>query len=374
MTKGFEKKFMITLIALILLIGLSIFAVRLENPAPQTADISAEPPQASEPTAPAPESAAESTEDTPYEPRSWTLSFAGDCTIGTLHEWRGNQSSKNMLYVIGEDYSYPFSNVSEWFSSDDFTMVNLEGTFTESIKPVRKSYRFSAPARYAAVLSCGSVEAVSLANNHSVDYGSTGKADTQSALEAVGVLWGDNDTPIITELDGGLKLGILPLNTVELILDVGDVDGYEALFRPVYEYCRDAGCDIVIAFVHWGWEYRTAPEAWMRELAHRMIDMGCDMVIGSHPHVLQSREEYCGAPIFYSLGNFAFGGHSNPEDKDSVVVRQEICSDAPGEFRLGETTVLPCCISSVTYRNDFCPTPYAADSEGYARCMEKLSN
>jgi len=309
----------------------------------------------------------------PYEPQSWTVSFAGDCTIGTLHEWRGSTLPSNMLTVVGEDYAYPFSNVKDLLASDDFTMVNLEGTFTVSNNPVDKKYRFSAPPAYARVLTEGSVEAVSLANNHSVDYGAAGTADTKAALEAEDILWEDSTTPIITELQGDMTLGVIPFNVVETRIESGSVDSYMALFTPLYDACRDAGCDIVIAFVHWGWEYRYQPEQWMKTFAHHLAELGCDMVIGSHAHVLQPSEEYNGVPIYYSLGNFCYGGNSDPGDKDAVLLRQEIVSEAPGEYRLGTRELIPCRVCTADDgKNDFCPTPYAETDDGYRRVLEKL--
>jgi len=110
----------------------------------------------------------------------------------------------------------------------------------------------------------------------------------------------------------------------------------------------------------------------MRELAHRLADLGFDMVLGSHPHILLPAEIYAGVPIFYSLGNFCFGGHANPADKDTVIVRQHVLLDEAGEFVLGETELVPCAISSTAELNDFRPTPCAPESAGYARVLEKL--
>ena len=307
-----------------------------------------------------------------YEPKVWTLSFAGDCTIGTLHEWQGSAGTNNLLHVMGEDWAYPFSNVKLWFSDDDFTLVNFEGTLTERTDAIGKDYRFRAPPEYAAVLTAGSVEAVSLANNHTVDYRAGGTEDTRAALDNAGVLWGDAETPIITELPDGLKLGIVTFNAVEIDLAVGDVDGYMARVMPMYDQCRQAGCQIVIAFVHWGWEYRYEPENWMRDFGHRLAELGFDMVVGGHAHVLQPMELWNGVPICYSLGNFCFGGHSNPADKDSVIVRQQVVSPAEGDYVLGETELIPCRISSTDSVNDFRPTPYSPGSPEYLRVLDRL--
>lgn len=306
------------------------------------------------------------------EPRTWVISFAGDCTVGTLHEWRGMTHCSNILWCIGDDYAYPFENVRAYFESDDLTVVNFEGTLTESADPVGKDYRFSAPARYASVLNAGGVDAVSLANNHSGDYRDSGFADTTAALAENGILYGDAHTPLIAELDGGLKLGVICFNTVETPYAAGDVDGCMAEIAPLYALCAEAGCDVIAAFLHWGWEYREQQEPWMTELGHRLAELGCDMVVGGHAHVLQPTELYEDVPIFYSLGNFCFGGHSNPADKDCAFIRQEIVRASDGTYSLGGTEIVPCRISSTDTRNDFRPTPYAEGDAGYVRVLEKM--
>lgn len=301
----------------------------------------------------------------------WTLTFAGDCTIATLHEWQCLNTKDNMLYVIGDDMSYPLQYVKEIFAGDDLTVVNLEGGFTTATEPKSKDYRFRAAPAYAAVLTEGSVECVTLANNHSQDYLATGYADTKAALEAEGIAWTDETTPYIVSLTDGPTLGLISFNAVEIDLAVGDVDGYMERMTPAYIACRETGCDVVIALVHWGWEYRYEPEDWMVELAHRLAELGCDMVVGSHAHVLQPVEVYEGVPICYSLGNFCYGGNSDPNDKDSVIVQQRIVRTEDG-FALGTTDFLPCAISGTDSYNDFCPILYEPGSAGYARVLEKL--
>lgn len=305
----------------------------------------------------------------PAEKTSWVLSFAGDCTIGTLSQWQGSQSSNNMLYVMGGDMSYPFRDVRQYFEDDDLSLVNLEGALTTASQAKNKAYCFKAPPEYAAVLTEGSIEAVSLANNHSGDYFEQGLEDTRTALDSQGVLWTDDSQPLITELEGGLTLGVVAFNCVEIDLSVGDVSAYLRRMEPAFEKC--SSCDIVIAFIHWGWEYRSQPESWMEDMAHRLVSMGFDMVLGSHNHQLLKSEIYQGVPIFYGLGNFCFGGHSDPEDKDSVIVRQSIVLE-DGEYRLGDTELIPCSISHSQSGNDFSPLALEKGSEGYERVLERL--
>lgn len=355
-----HKRLAIFLIAALILAGAAILLLPRPADKPSTQDYAPALTETPEPT-PTP---------TPTE-TTWTLSFAGDCTIGTVHEWQNYQNSANMLYVMGEDYAYPLSNVAELFSADDFTLVNLEGTFTDVTRAKSKEYRFRSGPENAEVLTLGGVDAVTLANNHSGDYREQGLADTKAALEYRDILWTDETVPIITELSDGLKLGVISFNCVEIDLTVGDVKEYMEHITPLYTQCRDAGCDLVLAYIHWGWEYRYTPETWMVTLAHDLADLGCDMVIGSHAHVLQPVEIYGDVPIFYGLGNFCYGGNNDPDDKDTVIIQQDV-RRVGSEVSLGETRYLPCRVSSMDDLNDFRPTLYEETDEGYQRVMEKL--
>ncbi len=304
------------------------------------------------------------------EYRTCRLSFAGDCTIGSLLEWQGNVAG-DFQSVVGEDYAYPFSGVREIFEADDLTMVNFEGTLTTAEEAVDKPYRFKADPSYVQVLTKGSVEAVSLANNHSGDFGEKGFQDTETALEEAGILYTGAGAPLIFRVSGGPLLGIVSYNTVD------SVDGEETWRSAVkadIDKCIEENCDLIIGFMHWGTvEYLTEPEDWEVQFAHDMADWGCDLILGGHAHILQRMEYYGDVPIFYSMGNFCFGGNTDPDDKDSVIVQAEYRWD-PGTGELVRTglAVIPCQVSSQTDWNDYCPTPCAEGSEEYERILSKL--
>ncbi|HBB60560.1 MAG TPA: hypothetical protein DCZ61_02055 [Lachnospiraceae bacterium] len=307
---------------------------------------------------------------TPDPVRTYTLSFAGDCTIGSLIEWQGTQPG-DFQSVVGTDYSYPLSGVKSIFAADDLTVVNLEGTFTTAVDAVVKPYRFRADPAYAQVLTEGSVEAVSTSNNHSGDFLEQGLSDTHAALDVKGIEYTHAGAPLIKELDGGLKLGIVTYNTVE------NWDGLNAWYASVktdIEACKAADCDLIIGFMHWGTvEYLVEPEDWEVVFAHTMADWGCDLIVGGHAHILQRMEYYNDVPIFYSMGNFCYGGHLNPNDKDSVIVQAEFTRNAEtGEVTRSGLRVIPCLVSSQTLSNDYCPTPCAEGSEDYKRIVERL--
>ena len=300
----------------------------------------------------------------------WLLSFAGDCTIGSLLEWQGSLE-EDFQSVVGDDYAYPLSKVRSIFEADDLTTVNLEGTFTNSTNAVVKPYRFKADPVYVQVLKEGSVEAVSTANNHSGDFQEEGRADTVAALDSVGILHTGAGEPLIHELEGGLKIGMVSYNTVD---NKAGEYAWRSAVQTDINTCREAGCDLIIGFMHWGSvEYLTQPEFWEVQFAHDMADWGCDMIVGGHAHILQRMEYYHDVPIFYSMGNFCYGGNTNPDDKDSVIVQAEFTRDSSrGTIFLSRLHVVPCLISTRTDLNDYCPTPCPEGSEDYRRILEKL--
>ena len=123
---------------------------------------------------------------------------------------------------------------------------------------------------------------------------------------------------------------------------------------------------------HWGVEKTYTPTKEQPDAGYAAIDAGADIVWGSHPHALQPIEHYRDGVIFYSLGNFSFGGFTVPADFDTALLQQEVIRDADGTVSLGALTVVPCCISSIADRNNYQPTPYTAREEGYDRVLEKL--
>ena len=300
---------------------------------------------------------------------SWLFSFAGDCTIGSLLEWQGSLA-QDFQSVVGDDYAYPLSGVKSIFEADNLTSVNLEGTFTNSTNAVVKPYRFKADPAYVQVLKEGSVEAVSTANNHSGDFQDEGRADTIAALDSVGILHTGASAPLIHEMEGGLKIGMVSYNTVD---NYEGEYGWRSSVQTDINTCKEAGCDLIIGFMHWGSvEYLTEPEAWEVQFAHDMVDWGCDLIVGGHAHILQRMEYYNNVPIFYSMGNFCYGGNTNPDDKDSVIVQAEFARDSSGVVSLSRLHVIPCLISTRTDLNDYCPTPCQEGSEDYQRIVSRL--
>lgn len=333
---------------------------------PQQTDPSGDPTEDTrpytEPTGQATEPS-QDTEPTETEPKEqrYVLTFVGDCTLASSQD--KYHSTGSFIKTIGEDYAYPFRNVVQFFRSDDFTMVNLESVLADEGRAAGgKTFTFKGPTAYTQILTSSSVEAVTLANNHTEDYGKDGYASTTAALESAGVSFVEKDGTLLFTTESGLTIGIyaatFKVNQSDMKADIADL--------------RARGAEIVVCAFHWGNEGQYRPTAEQQSNGHAAIDAGADIVYGSHPHVLQRIEEYNGGIIYYSLGNFSFGGNHFPRDMDSVIVRQEVIRREDGTVELGELKLIPVSISSMTGQNNFQPTPYEEGTKEYDRTLSKL--
>lgn len=244
-------------------------------------------------------------------PRTIVVTAGGDCTIGCTNNQRTRKSG--FANVVAEKgYAWPFSGLTGVFSEDDLTLVNFEGTLTDSTDAVEKLFNFKGPKEYAEILTLGSVEAVNLANNHFHDYGEQGKRDTMAALDIEGIVYCGSGMTAIYETRG-VKIGLIG-NTFPYS------NGKRDISAEIQEL-RSQGCQIVIASFHWGSEYEADFSRDQRNIGRAAIDAGADVVIGHHPHIVQGIEYYNGHYILYSLGNLVFGGNTDPSDRDSFLAQ-----------------------------------------------------
>lgn len=309
------------------------------------------------------EPAAETTAPAETEPpeERFLLTFAGDCTLGANP--KNSYAEVGFPKVVGEDYAYPFQNVVSFFEADDATFVNLEGALTDKGNPASKTYTFRGAPSYSHILTDNSVEVVTLANNHSLDYGQIGYDSTRSVLEEAAIPFVERDSSLLLELDCGLTVGLYGMVYYKL-----DVEDMKAEIADL----RSRGAKLVIVAPHWGVEGSYRPTRLQQDVGHAAIDAGADIVWGSHPHVLQPIEAYGNGIIYYSMGNFCFGGNSKPGDFDTALLQQEVIRSPKGEISLGSLHIIPCSISSEDTVNNYQPTPMTADSEEYARVLSKL--
>lgn len=290
--------------------------------------------------------------------RSITISAVGDCTLGRVH---------SMDYYNSWDYVYDrkgsgwfFQNVADIFAGDDLTIANLEGVLSDSARRrytfyrqnqdrvAKKKYCHLGRPVYARVLRDGGVDVLSFANNHNIDYGLQGFVDTLDACAGCGLPVSCYDRLVRCEVQG-VTVGVLAVDTVYCSRAIAK----EYLRAGVADLKRD--CDLIVACVHWGNNYKKQVEAEQIEFGHLCVELGADLVLGCHTHVLQGVERYRGRYIFYSLGNFSYGGKMIPEDMDTVIAQQTF-TFTDGELQLDDAVrLIPCRMSTRKDINNYSP-------------------
>ncbi|MDY4146771.1 CapA family protein [Acidaminococcus fermentans] len=313
------------------------------------------------PTAPSAPAAPAPAPQPPADPiTTVTLSAAGDCTLGTEESFGYEGTFPEAWDAAGGDGSVFLAGVRSVFDQDDLTLVNMEGPLTTRGERQDKTFAFRGDPAYVEVLKTGSVEAASLANNHSYDYGNDGYWDTFKTLGDTGIMpFGYEESQILTVK--GIPVGLVGINALE----AGAPDQLQEELTKV----KERGARLTVVFFHWGSELETRPDEDQVWLAHLAVDQGADLVLGAHPHVIQPLETYKGRTICYSLGNFCFGGNSNPRDKDTFIYQQTFRFQKGRLLGADPGKVIPCRISSTPDWNDFRPT--LVEGEEAERIREK---
>ena len=303
---------------------------------------------------------------TPSVPPETTIviSLAGDTLLGSedgVRKWEKSFDST----VAREGMAYPLRNFAPLFASDDITFLNLECVLKDNSKDKTEGrlYNFRGPTSFTGILTAASVEHVNIANNHYIDYGYSGRRTTREALTAAGITYSGYTTTQIYEKDG-IKIGFAGIRETVWKQDRS---------KPAQEIreLRDAGCDYILYACHFGNEYEETHNELQTQIAHAILDAGADCIVGAHPHVVQGVENYGGKPIFYSLGNFVFGGNLSPTDYDGLAAQLTL-HFTHGACDGVSVRLIPLLTSGVQDgTTDFCPV--IAQGEDKARILGRIS-
>lgn len=222
------------------------------------------------------------------------------------------------------DYNEILFDVKNQLQGADFVVGNLEGPITnfssvstyDSADP--NHYRFTFAPEVAELLASHNIRLASIGNNHIENFGADGIDQTTNFLQEAGVQFiGHPFDPArmsTTTKINGQRFGFTSYNYADNSTAQDTVDEITRLKteKPTPEW--------VIVYAHWGQEYNKQPSVQQRELARQFIDAGADIIIGTHPHVIQSKEMYKGAPIYYSLGNFVFDQYFSPDVRCGLML------------------------------------------------------
>lgn len=214
------------------------------------------------------------------------------------------------------EYFRLFEYVTNYLNSFDYVVVNLEGPVSNKGEKVGSIYSFRMEPKALKSLIKANVKVVNLANNHIWDYGKEAFLDTLKNLKENNILYigaGENFNeaylPLILEKDG-TKIGILSFTEfLKHVKAKNEKPGIAYLDEKIFEKIvsnTKRKVDILIVIFHWGEEYKYEPSKNQIYFAHKAVDLGADLIIGHHPHIVQKIEKYKDKYIFYSLGNFIF--------------------------------------------------------------------
>jgi poly-gamma-glutamate synthesis protein (capsule biosynthesis protein) len=251
-----------------------------------------------------------------------TIAAVGDIMLGGRAE--------PFLHEFGP--GYPFTEVMPVLGKADIAAGNLESAVSTRGRAVEnKKFTLRAGQVAAQALNSAGIRVVTLANNHSMDFGPLALRDTLASLEENGILYtgagmdlDDARTPALVKIRGRTLAFLaysltFPLEFFASAGRPGTAPGFADFVKADIEKVRPRA-DLVIVSFHWGAELLTAAKDYQIELGRRAIDWGADLVLGHHPHVLQELEVYKGRLIAYSLGNFVFGSESERTNTSMILL------------------------------------------------------
>ncbi|MEG0494521.1 MAG: CapA family protein [Clostridia bacterium] len=283
-----------------------------------------------------------------------TITLGGDCVLGTREEWKEETDTFDSC-IASKGFAYPFSKLAEVFQKDDMSLINLECVLQETNRghDHQKQHTFRGQPSYAQMLLHAGIEQVNLANNHTVDYTRSGMKATLEALEAAGVAYSGNKHLYVFEKNGH-RIGFGGCRETTFLRSKPTV------YRDIQKL-KKMSCDVIIYSCHWGKEYSPTHNGTQERMAQYAINSGADLVVGTHPHVVQgieTRKNSDGtrnAVVLYSLGNLVFGGTHEMKTFDAMLAQATLRFDNDGTYLGVKISLLPVLTSASVPANDFCP-------------------
>jgi len=221
---------------------------------------------------------------------------------------------------------FVFAGVREMLSENDLVVGNLEGPITDNSSVsvnseigARDNYIFTFDSTVGADLWKNNIKLVNIGNNHILNFGEEGLSKTKENLK-------ESKIDFFGDPAGEKRLAVWEKNGTKLVFVSYNQFEKDAKSKTLadLEQAKKEKADWIVLYAHWGTEFVGQSEAKTKELAHGFIDSGADLVIGSHPHVVQNKEEYRGKLIYYSLGNFIFDQYFSPETQQGLAVQFEM--------------------------------------------------
>ncbi len=238
----------------------------------------------------------------------YTIFFTGDIMLDRGVEY---QMKKH-------NWLYPFSRIKALLNQADIAIGNLEGPIVSSPPNFPDdSFRFAFSPNVLQGLSLANFKILSLANNHTDNMGEKGWQETREYLRKAGI--GSIGHPIRCDRDNSIikKSFVFLAFNKTFPINCSDKKIVKIVQTARYYYPDK----FIVVILHWGNEYHLESSILQKTLAHQIIQAGANLIIGSHPHVVEEIEEYHNRLIFYSLGNFIFDQYFSKDTQEGLVVK-----------------------------------------------------
>lgn len=231
-----------------------------------------------------------------------------------------------MAMKYGDNYNFDasFGEIKDTFSKYDYVVCNLETVLTDG--PYNGYPKFSSPKSFCGSAIKSGINCFMLANNHICDRGVNGVKSTINYLESNDIVYTgvgvDNQSKPLLIGDVAILNYTNKMNVNDKDVIYNNLNDASSIKNDI-EYSRKLGAKIVIAVVHWGNEYEINHSREQESIARQLVNMGVDVIIGSHPHVIQDIGNIQGRVVAYSLGNF-LSSQTEEECKESIGVELDI--------------------------------------------------
>lgn len=260
-----------------------------------------------------------------HENKPIALIFVGDIML-----------SRGVAQIIekNNNYKFPFLKIADYLKSADFVLGNLEGPISDKGKNQGSIYSFRNALGVVEGLKFAGFGAMFLANNHIMDWGGEALNDTVLVLKAnnidmlgAGANYFEANNILLKNING-IKIAFLNFTnlypkSLEAGVDYAGVSDFNIIeIKNNIKLIKELKvADVVVASFHWGTEYETRSNLEQRKIAHELADVGADLIVGHHPHVVQEIEQYGNSFIAYSLGNFVFDQNFSSETRNGLLLK-----------------------------------------------------
>lgn len=272
-----------------------------------------------------------------------SILFLGDIML--------DRGIRAQISKTGEDNVF-VSSTKKLSETYDLTIANLEGPITTySSKTIDASGRgipgfsFTFPTSSATALKKSGIDIVSLANNHTENFGYEGLNQTVKWLKQAEVQYFGNPTNSPES-----ESPVSPLSKIicEQKICITLIDYHEFAYKnenyilDEIKKAKDNKADFIIVFPHWGVEYDNYPSTKQKALAHTWVDAGANLIVGAHPHVIQSEEAYKDVKIYYSLGNYLFDQYFSYDTTHGLALGIHLEKDSTTNFtKIKDVDLIP---------------------------------